>query len=62
MQKVTKYISASFAELKKVVWPSRKVALQLTAVVIIGALLVGTYLTVLGYGFQTLLQKLLVKS
>lgn len=62
MQKVTKYISASVAELKKVVWPSRKVAIQLTIAVIVGALLVGLYLTLLGYGFQTLLQKLLVKS
>lgn len=62
MKKLTDYLTASYAELKKVIWPTRKVALQLTAIVIIGALLVGVYLTILGYGFQTALQKLLFKS
>jgi preprotein translocase SecE subunit len=62
MKKLTSYLTASYAELKKVIWPSRKVALQLTAIVIVGALLVGVYLTILGYGFQTALQRLLFKS
>lgn len=62
MQKVTKYFHNSVAELKKVVWPTRKVAIQLTTAVIVGALLIGTYLTVLGYGFQIMLQKLIIKS
>ncbi|MBA3679530.1 preprotein translocase subunit SecE [Candidatus Saccharibacteria bacterium] len=62
MKKLTDYIKASYAELKKVIWPSRKVALQLTAIVVVSALLVGTYLTLLGFGFQTALQKLLFKS
>jgi preprotein translocase SecE subunit len=62
MKKLTDYLTASYAELKKVIWPSRKVALQLTAIVIVGALLVGVYLTILGYGFQTALQRLLFKS
>jgi preprotein translocase subunit SecE len=61
INKITEYIKASYAELKKVVWPSRKVGLQLTAAVIIGSLLVGLYLTILGSGFQTLLQRLLFK-
>lgn len=62
MNKVTSYFSASYAELKKVIWPSRKTALVLTATVIVGALAVGIYLTILGYGFQTILQKLIFKS
>ncbi len=62
INKITDYIKASYAELKKVVWPSRKVALQLTAAVIIGSLLVGLYLTLLGSGFQSLLQRLLFKT
>lgn len=62
IKKITDYFRASYAELKKVVWPSRKVALQLTAAVIIGSLLVGLYLTLLGSGFQSILQRLLFKS
>ena len=62
IKKITDYFKASYAELKKVVWPIRKVALQLTAAVIIGSLLVGMYLTLLGSGFQSLLQRLLFKS
>ena len=56
------YFSASYAELKKVIWPSRKTGLILTAIVVVSALAVGIYLTILGYGFQTILQKLLFKS
>lgn len=62
MNKITQYFTASYAELRKVIWPSRKTALVLTATVIIGALAVGIYLTVLGFGFQTILQKLIFKS
>lgn len=62
MNKLINYFTASYAELKKVIWPSRKTAIQLTAIVIVGTLLVGTYLTVLGYGFQSALQKLIFKS
>lgn len=62
MKKAVDYIKASYSELKKVVWPSRKVALQLTAAVIIGSLLIGLYLTILGSGFQSLLQRLLFKA
>ncbi|MEI8072857.1 MAG: preprotein translocase subunit SecE [Candidatus Saccharibacteria bacterium] len=61
MNKLINYFKASYDELKKVIWPTRKVALQLTAVVIITALLVGLYLTILGYGFQSALEKLLFK-
>lgn len=62
MKKLTDYLTASYAELRKVVWPSRKKALQLTAAVIIGAFLIGFYLTIFGYIYQSLLQKLLFKS
>ena len=62
MNKLTNYFKASYAELKKVIWPSRKLALQLTAIVVVSALLVGTKLTLLGYGFQTALQKLIFKN
>jgi preprotein translocase SecE subunit len=61
MNKLINYFKASYDELKKVIWPSRKVALQLTAIVIITAFLVGLYLTILGFGFQTALEKLLFK-
>jgi len=62
MKRITNYLSASFVELKKVIWPTRKVALQLTVAVIIGALLVGMYLTLLGFGFQSILRNLLFKN
>jgi preprotein translocase SecE subunit len=62
MKKFTDYFVASYAELRKVVWPNRKKAFQLTAAVILGAFLVGFYLTIFGYIYQSLLQKLIFKS
>ncbi len=62
MKKFTNYLTASWAELRKVVWPSRKHAIQLTGAVIIGAFLIGAYLTMFGYIYQSILQKLLFKS
>lgn len=62
MKKFTDYLTASWAELRKVVWPSRKQSIQLTGAVIIGAFLIGIYLTLFGYLYQSILQKLLFKS
>jgi preprotein translocase SecE subunit len=62
MKRLTDYFAASYAELRKVVWPGRKQAIQLTSAVIIGAFLVGIYLTIFGYIYQSLLQKLIFKS
>jgi preprotein translocase SecE subunit len=62
MKRFTDYITASYAELRKVVWPSRKQAIQLTAAVIFGAFFIGLYLTLFGFLYQSILQKLLFKS
>lgn len=62
MKRLTDYITASYAELRKVVWPSRKQAIQLTAAVIVGAFFIGIYLTLFGFLYQSILQKLLFKS
>lgn len=62
MKRFTDYFVASYGELRKVVWPSRKQSLQLTGAVIAGAFLIGIYLTLFGYMYQSILQKLIFKS
>jgi len=46
-------------ELKKVDWPSRKEALQLSAVVVIISLLLGVYIGIFDFLFAKLLQLIL---
>lgn len=46
-------------ELKKVDWPSRKEALQLSAIVVIISLLLGVYIGLFDYLFASLLQLIL---
>ena len=44
-------------ELRKVVWPSRRDTLRLTAMVLVVALIVGAFLGALDYGFSELVDK-----
>ncbi|MBI2797756.1 preprotein translocase subunit SecE [Candidatus Saccharibacteria bacterium] len=60
MNRITNYIQASIEELKKVVWPTRKQALWLAAIVVVAALVVGVYLSGLDVAFKAILQKLLI--
>jgi len=49
-----RFISETIAELKKVVWLTRREAAYLTALVLIVAIIVGLVLGVIDYGFTKL--------
>lgn len=59
MQKVQRYITGSIDELKRVIWPTRKQALALTAVVLGFTALVAAYLAVFDYIFKLGLEQLI---
>ncbi|MBA7469148.1 hypothetical protein ES707_04414 [subsurface metagenome] len=54
------FISGIIAELKKVIWLSRREAAYLTALVLIVAITVGIILGALDYGFSFIVDKLFV--
>ncbi len=53
------YLTESYAELRKVAWPTRRTVLNLTGIVIAVSILVGVYIAVIdlavGFGMQQLL-------
>lgn len=53
--KPTTYISEVQTELKKVKWPTKQQATQMTAIVIIASLIVGAYIGALDLLFTNLL-------
>lgn len=55
-----RFISETIAELKKVVWLSRREALYLTVLVLIVAVSVGAVLGALDYFFSFLVDKLFI--
>jgi preprotein translocase subunit SecE len=55
-----RFISETIAELKKVVWLTRREAAYLTAVVLVVAISVGAVLGALDYGFTNLVDKLFI--
>ncbi len=55
-----RFIGDIIAELKKVVWLSRREALYLTALVLVVAVSVGIILGAIDYGFSFLVDKLFI--
>ena len=55
-----KFISEIIAELKKVVWLTRREAAYLTGLVLIVAVSIGLILGAVDYGFTNLVDKLLI--
>ena len=55
-----RFISETIAELKKVVWLTRREAAYLTTLVLIDAIAVGLVLGVIDYGFTNLVDKLFI--
>ena len=55
-----RFISEIIAELKKVVWLTRREAAYLTALVLIVAIAVGIVLGAIDYGFTNLVDKLFI--
>jgi preprotein translocase subunit SecE len=54
------FIRESYAELKKVEWPSRPQVMTGTIVVIVAVAIVGIYLWLLDQGFKNLVEKVLI--
>ncbi len=55
-----RFISETIAELRKVVWLTRREAAYLTALVLIVAIAVGLVLGAIDYGFTNLVDKLFI--
>lgn len=55
-----RFISETIAELKKVVWLTRREAAYLTALVLIVAITAGLVLGAIDYGFTSLVDKLFI--
>jgi len=55
-----RFISETIAELKKVVWLTRREAAYLAALVLIVAIAVGLVLGAIDYGFTNLVDKLFI--
>ena len=56
-----KFIGEIIAELKKVVWPSRREATYLTTLVIVFTVAVAIILGVIDYGFSKLMNVILLR-
>jgi preprotein translocase subunit SecE len=56
---VRRYLIESWAELKKVTWPTRETVIRLTLLVIAVSIAVGAYIAVLDRIFNTLLDAVL---
>ena len=54
-----RYFNESWAELKKVTWPTRETVIRLTLLVIAVSVIVGIYIAVLDRFFNTLLDTVL---
>jgi preprotein translocase subunit SecE len=54
-----RYLNESWAELKKVTWPTRETVIRLTLLVIAVSFAVGAYIAVLDRVFNTLLDAVL---
>lgn len=60
MKSLNNYIKSSVAEMQKVVWPTRKQALQLSIVVIIVSLILGLILSSLDFVWRSIIKNLIL--
>lgn len=56
-----KFIKETVAELKKVVWPTRKQATNLTVIIVVVSLCVGLILGLIDFGFAGLVNEVLLR-
>lgn len=61
MRGFTDYIKSSIAELQKVVWPTRKQAIQLTLIVIVVSLILGIILASFDAVWRNILKSLILR-
>ncbi len=57
VDKITTYFKESYAELRKVSWPSRQEAVKHTIAVIIFCLVLAVFLGIIDFGLSWLLQR-----
>jgi preprotein translocase subunit SecE len=62
MQRVTNYLQGSLAELKKVIWPTRRQAITLAVIVVVVSLVLGIYLSGLDAIFRQALQAIIKRG
>ena len=56
---IRRYLVESWAELKKVAWPTRETVIRLTVLVVAVSVLVGIYIFVLDRIFNTLIDQVI---
>jgi preprotein translocase subunit SecE len=56
---IRRYLVESWAELKKVAWPTRETVIRLTVLVVAVSVLVGLYIFVLDRVFNTLIDQVI---
>ena len=56
---IRRYLVESWAELKKVAWPTRETVIRLTVLVIAVSVIVGIYIFVLDRFFNTLIDQVI---
>jgi preprotein translocase subunit SecE len=61
MRRFTNYIKNSIAEMRKVVWPTKKQALQLTVLIIVVSLILGLALTSLDAVWRAAFKSLILR-
>ncbi|MEI6040376.1 MAG: preprotein translocase subunit SecE [Candidatus Berkelbacteria bacterium] len=61
IESIQKFFIGSYEELKKVVWPSRKVVINHTIIVIVSVVVSMAILVALDYGLFSVVQKLIYR-
>jgi preprotein translocase subunit SecE len=56
---IRRYVGESWAELRKVAWPTRETVIRLTIIVIAVSFAIGVYIFVLDSVFQTVMNQVL---
>ena len=59
IKRIRTYLTESYAELRKVAWPTRRTVLNLTGIVIGVSILVGVYIEVIDLAVEFGMQQLL---
>lgn len=62
MSKVSDYFKGAFSEIRKVKWPTRKEALNLTFAVIVFAVVFAVFTAAIDFGVNKLFEQLFLKG